>query len=269
MDISDIYKKRAAWSKKGDFGKLLVVGGSKDYSGSPVFNALAAYRAGCDIVKIAAPEKAARIAKSFKPDMIAFPLDGEYLSAKHVPKIMELQRSCDAMVIGGGLTRGKSVLSAVSLIIKKTKIPAVVDADGLHAVKTKLNSKIILTPHTQEFYVLSGKRLTTDINERISETKKLALKLSCTILLKGHVDVVSDGKNVHLNKTGSVFMTKGGFGDTLAGIAGALLARGLPAYDAACIAAKINGLAGSLAAKRRGEGVLASDLIEEIPDVIR
>ncbi len=269
MDISDVYGKRPAWSKKGDFGRLLVVGGSKDYSGSPVFNALAAYRSGCDLVKIAAPEKAARIAKSFKPDMIAYPLDGDYLSGKHVPKIMEMQRSCDAMVIGGGLTRSKSVLSAASLIIRKTKIPTVIDADGLHAVKSKLSQKFILTPHTQEFYVLSGKRLTTDINERISETKKLALKLGCTVLLKGHVDVISDGKNVHLNRTGSVYMTKGGFGDTLAGICGALLARGVPAYGAACVAAKINGLAGSMAAEHHGEGVLASDLIDEIPDVIR
>jgi len=269
MDISDIYGKRAAWSKKGDFGKLLVVGGSKDYSGSPVFNALAAYRAGCDLVKIAAPEKAAKIAKGYKPDMIAFPLSGDYLSEEHVPKIMKMQQACDAMVIGGGLTRNKPVLEAVSMILKKTKKPTVVDADALHVVKARLNKNFLLTPHTHEFCVLGGKKLKTDVKERASETKKMALKLSCTVLLKGHIDVVSDGKNIHLNKTGSVYMTKGGFGDTLAGICGALLARGLPAYDAACIAAKINGLAGSLAAEKRRDGVLASDLIDEIPNVIR
>lgn len=270
--IKKIYIPRPAWSKKGDFGKLLVVGGSLQYSGSPIFNALAAYRAGCDIVKIAAPEEAAEAVKAYLPDMIAYPLEGDHLSKSHVKTVLDMQKDADAIVIGGGLTRNNAVLDAVRAIIKKTKIPTVIDADAIHAVakgKIKLRKSFVVTPHSHEFFVLSGKKPSSDMEERKRMTKELASSLGSVILLKGHVDVISDGKKFALNKTGSPYMTKGGFGDTLAGIVGALLARGVPAFDAACAAAYINGRAGELAAKKFGESTMASDLLWNIPNVIR
>ncbi len=271
--LKKIYKKRDAWSHKYNFGHLLVIGGSKHYSGSPVFNALAALRAGVDLVTIVAPERAANIVASFYPDLIAYPLEGDYLNKKHLSKLLELTHGKNAVVIGGGLTREKEVLNTVVEYLKRIEIPAVIDADAIHAVAMKkkiLKGKdFVLTPHSHEFLVLSGYQVNKNLNRRIQLVKKTAEKLKTTIVLKGHVDVVSDGKRVGLNRSGSPYMTKGGMGDTLAGICGALLARKVEKFTAACAAVYINGKAGSLASKKFKESVIASDLIKEIPNVIK
>ncbi len=269
--LKQVYKKRNIWCHKGDFGSLLVIGGSKLYSGSPAFNALAALRAGCDLVTIVAPERAANIAAGFCPDMITYPLKGDYLSKKHLTFIMNSSKDKDAVVIGGGLGRNNETLRVVNGFLKHTNLPCVIDADAIHAVaknKSLIKKNFVITPHTREFYALTGLKATNDINDRIEKTKKAASRLGCTILLKGHIDVISDGKNTAINKTGSPFMTKGGTGDTLAGICGALLARGAGCFDAACAAAYINGLAGGFAAEKYGESMLASDLIGNIPNVL-
>jgi len=268
--ILRVYEKRAKWSRKGDHGKLLVVGGSREYSGSPIFNALAAYKAGCDLVRIAAPEPAALVIKSYSPDMIAYPLPGDYLSPKHVAEIEKMMKQADALVIGGGLCRSAATIDAIRLIISKARIPCVVDADAIYAAKgMKLSPEFVVTPHSHEFLVLSGKEMTTNVKQRAAAAKELAAKMNCTILLKGHVDIIADKSHVAENRTGNPYMAKGGFGDTLAGVCGALLARRVEPFDAACAAAYINGRAGDLAAKRLGEGIVASDALFEIPNAIR
>ncbi|MBI2232595.1 MAG: NAD(P)H-hydrate dehydratase [Candidatus Aenigmarchaeota archaeon] len=266
--VRNVYKKREAWSHKGQFGRLLVVGGSRLYSGSPAFNAMAAYRAGCDLVTIAAPERAANIAASFEPDIIAYPLKGNYIEKKHVKEIRKVMKTSSAMVIGGGISKEKKTLSAVAAILKDSKIPTVVDADGLYAVKKKLGRKFLLTPHSHEFFVLGGGKPSRFVNERLGKTKTLAARLGCTVLLKGHIDTISDGTQVATSATGNPYMTKGGMGDTLAGICGALLARGASTFDAACCAAYINGLAGDIASKTFHEGLTASDMLWSIPKAI-
>jgi NAD(P)H-hydrate epimerase len=107
------------------------------------------------------------------------------------------------------------------------------------------------------------------LEERIDAVKKVAAELKTTILLKGHIDVISNGKEVMLNKTGSPLLTKAGLGNTLAGICAAILARGIDTFTSACAAAYINGKAGELAAEKFGEGLLPTDLIEFIPEVIK
>lgn len=266
--VKRFYPKRPEWSHKGDFGRLLVVGGSRLYSGSPAFNALAAYRAGCDLVTIAAPESVAGTIRSFSPDIIVHPIKGDYLDKRHVKEITRLMEKSTAMVIGGGLARQKNTLKAVKMLLKESGMPTVVDADALYAVNGKLTKRFLLTPHSHEFHALSGAKPSNVVADRMSKTKALAARLNCTVLLKGHVDVISDGKRTATNATGNSYMTKGGFGDTLAGICGALLARGAPVFDAACAGAYINGLSGELAAKMFHEGTLASDLLWCIPKAI-
>lgn len=270
--MKKVYLKREKWCHKGDFGSLLVIGGSKLYSGSPAFNAMAALRAGCDLVTVAAPERAANIVASFSPDMITYPLEGEHLARKHIPVLREFSKGKDAVVIGGGMGRKKETAFAVIEFLKSTRIPCVVDADAIHAVAKSRNAirkNFIITPHAREFHALTGLKAANDVKDRIEKAKKAASRLGCTILLKGHVDTISDGIKTAFNKTGSPFMTKGGTGDTLAGICGAMLARGLNCYNAACAAAYINGKAGEIAAMRYSDGMLASDLIERIPEAIK
>jgi len=274
MNLKKYYPKRRKWAHKGDFGYVLIVAGSERYTGSPIFNGLSALRAGADLVTIVGHKRAMDIAASFLPDLITYPLDGE-LSLKHVPKILELAKNFDALIIGGGLKRAPKTYKAIQKIIKKINLPIVIDAEAIRAVaEDKIvlkNKKAILTPHSEEFRILTGEKVEEDINQRKEKVKRWAKKLGVVILLKGHIDVISDGEKIFLNKTGSPFMTKGGFGDTLAGICGALLARGFSPLEAARAAAFINGKAGELAAKKFGEGVLASDifsLIEKIPKII-
>jgi hydroxyethylthiazole kinase-like uncharacterized protein yjeF len=270
--LKSVYPKRDDWSRKYNFGHLLVIGGSKLYSGSPAFNALAAYRSGVDLVTIAAPERAANIAAGFSPDLITYPLKGDYLERRHLGELLNLTERKTACVIGGGLGRGKKTMEAVVDFLKQINVPCVIDADAIHAVshhpKLLENKKFVLTPHTHEFFVLSGLGATSHLKERIRYTDEIATKLKTTLVLKGHVDVISNGSKTAICKAGSSYMTKGGMGDTLAGICGALLARGIDIFTAACAATFINGKAGEIACKKFGEGVTASDLIKEIPTVI-
>ncbi len=269
--LYQIYKKREKEVHKYDFGSLLVVGGSKIYSGSPAFNALAALRSGVDLVEIAAPERAADIIAGFSPDLITHPLNGNFLRRGHLKQIYKISKNKRGVVIGGGLGREKESFKAVQMFLKKTELPCVVDADGIHAIVKKkdvLKNNFVLTPHPQEFYVLGGEKVSKDLNQRQKQVKRVAKELETVILLKGNTDIISDGNQSYLNKTGIPYMTKGGTGDTLAGIIGDLLARKVKPFEAACCAAYINGKAGEIAGRKFGEGLLASDLLEEIPKVI-
>lgn len=271
VNFKKYYPKRDPWSHKGQFGYVLIIAGSEQYSGSPIFNGIAALRSGADLITIVGPKRAMDIAASFLPDIITYPLDEE-LGLKHVPKILDLAKNFHSLIIGCGLNRSKETYQAIKEIIKNIDLPMVIDAEAVRAIAEQKeivkNKKVIITPHTEEFRILTGEKLSSEIEDRKEKVKKWAAQLKTVILLKGHIDVSSDGEKVALNKTGSSFMTKGGFGDTLTGICGALLARKTKPFEAAQAAAYINGRAGEIACKKYGEGVLASDIFEFIPLVI-
>lgn len=279
--LKKIYKPRPKEAHKYDFGYLLVIGGSKLYTGSPALTAMAGLRTGVDLTLVVAPKRVADIVASFSPNLIAYSLDGEDLEEKHLPEIFSLSESAKkvsdrkaAFVIGGGLGRDESAEKSVIEYLSKIDIPGVIDADAIWAVaknKKVLKGKpFILTPHAYEFYILSGKEV---MNLRLEEKTKVvegvAKDLNITILLKGNPDIISDGKITILNSTGCPEMSVGGTGDTLAGICGALLAQGVGLIEAASAGAFINGRAGELAWKKYGVSLLATDIIEEIPQVIK
>jgi len=271
-ELRKIYKKREKEVHKYNFGSLLIIGGSKIYSGSPTFNALAALRSGVDLVEIAAPERAANIIASFSPDLITHSLKGDFLKREHLKQIYKILENKTGFVIGGGLGREKETFKAVQKFLSEAKLPGVIDADAIYAVAEKpeiiREKNFVLTPHAYEFFILSGERVLDDLERRKNQVIKVARELKTTILLKGNIDIISDGKHTYLNKTGTPYMTKGGTGDTLAGICGALLARKVNCFESSCCAAYINGRAGELASKKFGESFIASDLLNEIPRVI-
>lgn len=266
-------KRRKPWVHKGDYGYVLIIGGSKKYSGSPIFNAISALRAGADLITIAAPQRAADIAASFSPDMITFPLTGDHLKSSHIKEILKISDRFDSLIIGGGLGLHNDTKKAVIKIILEINLPMVIDADAIKVLGNNQNivkgKQVILTPNTPEFEMLIGQKISNQVKERKNKVKELASKLGVVVLLKGHVDIISDGKKLVLSRSGSAYMTKGGFGDTLAGIAGSLLAQGYKPFEAAKLAAKINGQAGEMACRRYGAGVLASDIFEYIAQVIK
>jgi len=285
--LKEIYKKRKPWAHKGQFGKLVVISGSRIYTGSPIFVGMSAYRAGCDMVYLTGPQRAMDVAANHSPMLITKPLEGDYLDTSHVDKVLSfIQNSrATAVVIGPGLWRIDKTRQTINMLVEKIRLPMVIDADAIRAVsaiKDKLKGKnILLVPHGDEFRELTGVKVTETIKDRIDTVRKEAYKLNCgkdnacplyppiTIVLKGNVDVISNGKEVVLNDTGSPLMSKGGCGDTLTGIAGALIARKVDTFTAGCAASYINGKAGEFSAKKYGEGLLPTDLIQEIPNVIK
>jgi hydroxyethylthiazole kinase-like uncharacterized protein yjeF len=279
--IKEIYKPRPANVKKYDFGLLLVIGGSEFYSGPPAFSALAAFRAGVDVVRIIAPKRAADIIASFNPDLAAFPLHGDWLHKEHLATLLTMTESAKAVsygktavVIGGGAGRTKETQETILEYLSHVSVPAIIDADAIHAlakdVKVIAGKPFLITPHSYEFFVLTGREVQKlPEEEKIQLVQEQASRLQTTILLKGPTDIISDGMETAVSKTGSPFMTVGGTGDTLAGIAGAIMARGVIAFQAGQAAAHINGLAGELAGKNLGESMMASDLIEAIHEVIQ
>jgi NAD(P)H-hydrate epimerase len=279
--LKKVYPRRPPVARKYDYGLLTIIGGSEFYSGSPALSALAAFRAGVDMIHIIAPKRAADIIASFTPDLAAYPLRGDWLTKEHVATLLSMVESAKevshektAVVIGGGLGRSEETQEAILDFLSQVQAPVVIDADAIHAVGKRpglvSEKNLIATPHVYEFFVLTGREVANlSESEKIKAVQEEAKKLGITILLKGGVDIISDGKEVALSRTGSSYMTVGGTGDTLAGIAGALLARGTNPFDAVCAAAYINGLAGEIAAKKFGESLMATDLIAAIPEVLK
>jgi NAD(P)H-hydrate epimerase len=237
---------------KGAGGEVLVIGGGP-YQGAPYLAGLGALRAGADIVRIASPV--------FEPipDLIYERLDGERIGEKHIEQLIVLAKRADAVICGNGLGAGShEVIRAIAPHCKK----AVIDADALRLPLPVAKNETLYTPHAGEFTRITGIKLSDDTKERALAVKGAGIK--GTVLLKGCIDIITDGKRVRFNRTGDPAMTVGGTGDVLAGIAGALLCH-LPAFDAGCIAAYVNGRAGEIVAAERGEGMLASDLVDRIP----
>lgn len=275
MDLSNIYGTRPEWAHKGNFGNVLVVAGSKLYSGSATLAGVSALRAGADMVTVAAPTRAADVAAHTLPDLITYPLKGDYLSSRHLADIMDLVhvRSVNSMVIGCGMGRHNSTISVIKKLITKLTIPMVLDADGLYAISLNpeivYGKHVILTPHAGELAILlGGKKVSVNFDERLVGAKEAAQKYRAVVLLKGHVDIITDGVNTITNNTGTPFMTKGGFGDTLCGIVAALLARGVGLFEAAHIGAYINGRAGEELGSF-GDSAVASDIFGTIGKVIK
>lgn len=279
--LKQIYLPRPVNSRKYDFGLLLVIGGGEFYTGSPALSAMAAFRAGVDMAQILAPKRAADIIASFSPNLAAFPLKGEWLDKENIAELIARAISAKmvsngktATVIGGGVGRSAQTQQALLEFLEETEGRVVVDADAIHALAknplaVKDNSAII-TPNVYEFCVLTGQKV-EDISqeEKIRIVQEQALKMNSVILLKGAVDVISDGKETVIDESGSPYMSVGGTGDTLAGICGAFLAMGFDPFLSAMAGSFINGKAGELSAKKFGPGMTAMDLIEEIPNVIK
>ena len=166
--LKKIYKERPLEVRKYDYGLLLVIGGSKFYSGSPALSALAAFKSGVDMVRIIAPKRAADIIASFTPNLAAYPLDGDYLTKDHLSTLISMTEAAKivshgktAVVIGGGLGRTEETQKVVLDYLSSVSVPVVIDADAIHAISKKTDvisqKPILVTPHLFEFFILTGK----------------------------------------------------------------------------------------------------------------
>jgi NAD(P)H-hydrate epimerase len=243
---------RKADARKGQGGTVLVIGGGP-YQGAPYLAGLGALRAGADIVRIASPV--------FEPvpDLIYEHLPGNTVAEEHTDQLIALAEKADVVVCGNGLgPSSHGVVCAVAPHCRK----AVFDADALRLPLPVAVEETIYTPHGGEFARITGITPPQDPVARAGTARDAGLP--GVVLLKGPIDVITGNGRVRFNRAGTPAMTVGGTGDVLAGVAGALLCH-VPAFDAACIAAYVNGRAGMAVARERGVGMLASDLIDRIP----
>lgn len=274
-ELSVYYPRPKKESHKGDNGSVLIIGGGP-YVGAPALSGMAALRTGVDLAFIATPKYCWQSIASFSPNLIVTGLQFDFLTSTDIPIIEEILDRCDVAVIGPGLGAKKetkeAIIKIIELVIDQKK-PLVIDADAINPIGEQLgiieNSKTVVTPHAGEFKELTGIDLSQDIDDRIRIVKEWAGKLGVTIFLKGYVDVLSDGKEVKLNKIHNEAMTVGGTGDVLAGIIGAMLSKGVEPFNAIRIAAFLNGEAGNESFNKKSYGLLATDIIEEIPGVLK
>jgi ADP-dependent NAD(P)H-hydrate dehydratase / NAD(P)H-hydrate epimerase len=254
---------RSQESHKGDSGRVLVIGGGP-YTGAPALTAMAALRAGSDIVTVAAPKTAAKTIAGFSPNLIVRELSSDHLCPDDLEAIKGLIPMHDVVVMGMGLGRHPETLKTLKKIIPVCN-KTVIDADAL---QPDLPLKGIVTPHAGEFKRISSVTLSPNYWERIDPVKKFARDAGLVVLLKGKVDLISDGKVVRGNTTGNPGMTVGGTGDVLAGVTASFYAR-TSALRAAVAAAFVNGGAGDLVYPEKDFGMVATDVVEKIPDAMR
>lgn len=274
-DVNAAVVRRPSEAHKGEFGRLLVIGGSEIFSGAPTLVAMAAYRTGTDLVFIAAPEKTALAISTVSPNLITIKLPGENFAPSHVTLLREQLEKASAVAVGPGLGMSKQTISAVRRIVAlaiQRKKPLLLDADGLKALgvirKKLFEGSTVLTPHAGEYQAISGKAPSRDLTTRSDEVQGFASISGSVVLLKGHTDVISDGVRVKLNNTGNPGMTVGGTGDVLSGVIAGLMAQGVESYRAAVAGAFINGAAGDLAREKLGYHLTPMDLLEHIPMVM-
>lgn len=260
--------RRGSASRKGDSGRILVIGGGP-YTGAPALSAMAALRAGADIVTVAAPMTAARTISSFSPNIIVQELSADHLCPADMPILAGQMARHDVVVMGMGLGRHPETISALEEILalcKSSGKNTVIDADAL---QPGLPLHGIVTPHAGEFQRISGISLADKgYRERAGPVREYARQRGVVVLLKGRIDLISDGEALRANATGNPGMTVGGTGDVLAGITAAFYARA-SALRAAVAAAFVNGRAGDLVYQEKDYGMVATDLIEKIPEAMR
>ena len=265
---------RAATAHKGDFGRLLVIGGSEVYSGAPTLVSIGAMRTGVDIVYLAAPSKTAYAISSISPDLITIKLDGANLKPSNVETLKPYLRVVDVVAMGPGLGLNPETADFVKVCIEEVERAGkklLLDADGLKAFakfKRPLKTPLVITPHAGEYTILTGETLPENQPERALAIQKTAKKLDAVVLVKGKVDCICDASRIKLNFTHNPGMTVGGTGDVLSGIVAGLMAQKIDPFEAAVAGAFVNGAAGDFVASELGFHMVATDIIDWIPKVL-
>ena len=265
---------RPADSHKGDYGKILLICGSRGYTGAAALSAMGSLRIGAGLVYIAVPESIYQIEaiKLLEPIVLPLPDENGTISVLAKKQLLQLLEGKNAVLIGPGLGCSQGVTAAVKLVLENYDGPVVLDADGINAVSQhkdllrERTAPTILTPHEGEFARLSD----TACTDRIAKAREFAEEFGCIMLLKGNRTVITDGESVFINTTGNPGMAVGGCGDVLAGMITGLLGQGLEPLKAAACAAWLHGAAGDICAQEIGQyGMLPSDMVQVLPRLLK
>ena len=276
-DAPSLLPRRSRASSKHDYGRLLIVGGSVGYSGAPTLASRAAVRGGAGLVHLAVPRDIYLVAAMKNDEAMTMPVDCDengVISAGAIPALMDILPRCDVLAMGPGLGRSRGVAELVRTLTLECEAQVVLDADALWALSqlepdflSRLGKPAVLTPHEGEFVRHLGGELAPS---REAAAERYAREHGCIMVLKGANTVVAfpDGKT-YVNRSGNPGLARGGSGDALTGIMGALLCQ-FPADKAVPLAVYLHGLAGDIAAGEKGEyGMTITDVIDALPQAMK
>lgn len=273
--VLDILPDRDPWGHKGTFGKILLLCGSRGFTGAAYLSAMGALRSGAGLIFLGVPESIYAIEAIKLNEPVVFPLpdDGGMMSEHAQDNILARLPQMDAVLIGPGLGQSEGTFAVVKVVLENAHCPVVLDADGINVLrrhKDILRGRkypTILTPHDGEFARIAGGVPTED---RMASAAELAKDLGCILVLKGHRTCITDGRTGYVNPTGNPGMAVGGCGDVLAGIIVGLLGQGIAPLEAAACGVWLHGAAGDQCAERLGQyGMLPTDMLGELPRLMK
>lgn len=277
LSHSDVLKTlpdRDANAHKGNFGRILLLCGSRGYTGAAALAAMGALRCGAGLVYLGVPESIYTIEAVKLTEAIVFPLPDEdgSLSELAVDKILQKLPQMDAVLIGPGLGQSNGTFAVLKTVLAKFTGPVVIDADGINLLAGHIDllrgrtAPMILTPHEGEFSRITGQAC----KDRVAEARVFAAENQVILLLKGHRTVITDGTTCYINQTGNPGMAVGGSGDVLAGMITALLGQGVSPLQAAACGAWLHGAAGDICEKEIGQyGMLPTDMLQVLPRLLK
>ena len=274
QSVLSILPERDPFGHKGTFGKVLLLCGSRGFTGAAYLAAMGALRSGAGLVYLGVPESIYAIEAVKLNEPVVFPLpdkEGE-LSAEAIPQILNRLPAMDAILIGCGLGISEGTLAVVKAVLENAACPVVLDADGINVLSGHMDIlrgrqyPTILTPHDGEFRRVGG----SVGDDRMASAGAFASEFGCVLLLKGHRTCITDGQTGYVNGTGNPGMAVGGSGDVLAGILTGLLGQGIEPLKAAACAAWLHGAAGDLCASELGQyAMLPTDMLSALPRLLK
>jgi len=279
-DIKKLLPKRKPDTHKGDYGHVFVIAGSVGLTGAAALCSQAALLSGSGLVTLGIPKSLNPIMARKLTEVMTKPLPQtkeQSLSYSALKEILKFAEKVNCVAIGPGLSKNKSTQKLVKKLLTSLKKPIVLDADGINALEGKVNllksakAPIVITPHPGEMSRLVSLSKNEIARNKQRIAKKFSNKYNVVCVLKGHRSVVAGPKGrAYINTTGNPGMASGGVGDILTGMIASFIGQGLSPFNAAKLGVYLHGLAGDLAAKKKGEvSLIASDLLQVLPKSIR
>lgn len=274
QDINRLLPDRNPEGHKGDFGRLLLLCGSRGFTGAAYLASMGALRCGAGLVFLGVPESIYAIEAVKLNEPVVFPLpeaEGK-LSAQAIPTILERLPGMHAVLVGSGLGQSEGTLQVVRAVLENARCPVVLDADGINVLAAHKDilrgrtAPTILTPHEGEYLRFGGQRG----EDKMVSSAQSALDWNVILVRKGHGTCITDGRRGYRNPTGNPGMAVGGSGDVLAGMIAGLLGQGIAPLEAAACAAWLHGRAGDLCAQEMGQyAMLPTDMLQFLPRLLK
>lgn len=265
-EYRDMIPKREIWGHKGDYGKVLVLAGSKGFTGAAHITVESAIRTGTGLITLLTDDYCQEVLSNKL-------IEAMTVSIKEEERISQLVKTCDVIACGPGIGLNAQSEKILEKCIKESTCPIILDADALNIVSTNneiinsIRGRGIITPHVGEMSRLTEYSI-DDINkQRIDIAKRYSVTTGVVVLLKGYNTIITDGDNVVINRTGNSKMASGGMGDCLTGIVASLIGQKMDIFKAGVLGSYIHGLAGDRISSSK-YSVIARDVIEEIPKIM-